>query len=79
MGKQCIGFIWLVINYIIVFSLVIHIIYFSGHVIGLVIYTGKDTRSVLNTNNPKSKVRKCGITCEILNLLLYRVVVLTMR
>lgn len=28
----------------------------SGTVIGVVIYTGKETRSVMNTSNPKNKV-----------------------
>lgn len=28
----------------------------AGTVIGVVIYTGKETRSVMNTSNPKNKV-----------------------
>ncbi|XP_076991298.1 putative phospholipid-transporting ATPase IIB isoform X3 [Tamandua tetradactyla] len=31
----------------------------SGTVIGVVIYTGKETRSVMNTSNPKNKRRLC--------------------
>uniref|UniRef100_A0ACB8FD00 ATP synthase subunit 9 n=1 Tax=Sphaerodactylus townsendi TaxID=933632 RepID=A0ACB8FD00_9SAUR len=29
----------------------------SGTVIGVVIYTGKETRSVMNTSNPKNKIK----------------------
>uniref|UniRef100_A0A8C3S3V2 ATPase phospholipid transporting 9B (putative) n=1 Tax=Chelydra serpentina TaxID=8475 RepID=A0A8C3S3V2_CHESE len=32
----------------------------SGTVIGVVIYTGKETRSVMNTSNPKNKVEMIG-------------------
>lgn len=31
-------------------------LFFAGTVIGVVIYTGKETRSVMNTSNPKNKV-----------------------
>lgn len=33
-----------------------HFHVFAGTVIGVVIYTGKETRSVMNTSNPKNKV-----------------------
>lgn len=33
-----------------------HFPVFAGTVIGVVIYTGKETRSVMNTSNPKNKV-----------------------
>ncbi|XP_025051217.1 probable phospholipid-transporting ATPase IIB [Alligator sinensis] len=33
----------------------------SGTVIGVVIYTGKETRSVMNTSNPKNKVGWHGL------------------
>lgn len=29
---------------------------FAGTVVGVVIYTGRETRSVMNTSNPKNKV-----------------------
>lgn len=30
-----------------------------GTVVGVVIYTGKELRSVMNTSNPRHKVQKC--------------------
>lgn len=38
----------------------------TGHAIGVVVYTGKDTRAVMNTSNPKTKM---GLTDSELNRL----------
>lgn len=35
----------------------------SGIALGVVIYTGSETRSVMNTSQPKSKVRKINTVC----------------
>ena len=34
----------------------------SGSVLGVVIYTGPETRAVMNTNQPASKVNKHSLT-----------------
>uniref|UniRef100_A0A8B9JBB8 Phospholipid-transporting ATPase n=1 Tax=Astyanax mexicanus TaxID=7994 RepID=A0A8B9JBB8_ASTMX len=44
----------------------------SGTVIGVVIYTGKETRSVLNTSQSKNKVRHCFLCSEKNTPLKYR-------
>uniref|UniRef100_A0A8B9HVU4 Phospholipid-transporting ATPase n=1 Tax=Astyanax mexicanus TaxID=7994 RepID=A0A8B9HVU4_ASTMX len=46
----------------------------SGTVIGVVIYTGKETRSVLNTSQSKNKVRHCFLCSEKNTPLKYRVI-----
>lgn len=38
----------------------------SGRVIGLIVYTGKETRSVMNTSAPQTKVGRLDL--EINNL-----------
>lgn len=43
----------------------------SGTVIGLVIYTGKETRSVMNTSNPASKVGRLDLELNTMSKLLF--------
>jgi len=33
----------------------------SGTAVGVVIYTGSETRSVMNTSNPETKVSDCKL------------------